>query len=86
METLNRFNPSATEPTNPVLKLTKSEKELRLISKNREALDKRAEMLAMQNVDIESSFASSKLPEDKRTIDKQIKACLLESSERENSK
>ena len=86
METLNRFNPGATEPTNPVLKLTKSEKELRLISKNREALDKRAEMLAMQNVDIESSFASSKLPEDKRTIDKQIKACLLESSERENSK
>jgi len=52
------------------MKLTKSEKELRLISKNKEALHKRDEMLAMQNVDIESSFASSRLPEDKRTIDK----------------
>ena len=31
---------------------TKSEKEFRLISKNREALDKRAEIIAMQNVDI----------------------------------
>ena len=52
------------------MKLSKSEKEIRLINKNREALDKRDEMMAMQNVDIESSFASSKLPEDKRMIDK----------------
>ena len=37
----------------------------------------------MQNVDIESSFASSKLPEEKRSVEKQIKACLLESLDKE---
>ena len=40
-------------------------------------------MLAMQNVDIESSFASSRLPEDKRSIDKQIKAYLLDSIDKD---
>ena len=55
-----------------------------MISRNREALDKRNEMLAMQNVDIESSFASSRLPEEQRTIEKQIKACLLDSLERDS--
>jgi hypothetical protein len=41
-----------------------------MINRNKEALDKRDEMIAMQNVDIESSFASSRLPEDKRSVDK----------------
>lgn len=87
METLNKMGaPPETDRSNATMKLTKSEKELRLISKNKEALDKRDEMLAMQNVDIESSFASSKLPEDKRTIDKQFRANLLESCEREHTK
>lgn len=62
--------------------MTKSEKELRMMHRNKEALDKRNEMLAMQNVDIESSFASSKLPEDKRSIDKQMKVCLLDSTDK----
>ena len=40
-------------------------------------------MLAQQNVDIESSFASSKLPEEKRSVEKQvIKANLFDSVER----
>ena len=87
METLNKMGaPPETDLSNATMKLTKSEKELRLISKNKEALDKRDEMLAMQNVDIESSFASSKLPEDKRTIEKQFRANLLESCEREHTK
>ena len=79
METLNRMNIVAEEEKRPVLLLTKSEKELRLINRNREALDKRDEMLAQQNVDIESSFESSRLPEDKRSVEKQIRACLLDS-------
>ena len=62
--------------------MTKSEKELRMMHRNKEALDKRNEMLAMQNVDIESSFASSKLPLDKRSIDKQMKVCLLDSTDK----
>ena len=53
-----------------------------MMHRNKEALDKRNEMLAMQNVDIESSFASSKLPEDKRSIDKQMKVCLLDSTDK----
>ena len=67
----------------PPLQMTKSEKELRMINRNRKAQDKRDEILAMQNVDIESSFASSKLPEEKRSVEKQIKACLLESLDKE---
>ena len=55
---------------------------MRMIERNREALDKRNEMLALQNVDVESSFASSKLPEDKRSVEQQIKANLLDSLER----
>lgn len=91
MEHLNRINHAELEnecPSNsgedavPKLALTKSEKELRLINRNRDALNKRDEMLAMQNVDVESSFASSHLPEDKRSIEKRIRACLLESTER----
>ena len=46
METLNKMNMAGEEEKRPVLLLTKSEKELRLISRNREALDKRDEMLA----------------------------------------
>ena len=42
-------------------------------------MDKRNELLAMQNVDVESSFASSRLPEEKRTIDKEIKVNLLDT-------
>lgn len=53
-----------------------------MINRNKEALDKRDEMLAMQNVDIESSFASSKLPEDKRSVDKQMRVCLLDSTDK----
>ena len=82
METLNRLG-SSREAPKPALSLTKSEKELRMISRNREALHKRNEMIAQQNVDIESSFASSRLPEDKRSVERQIKACLLESLDRE---
>ena len=50
--------------------MTKSEKELQLITRNRKALAKRDEILAMQEVDVESSFASSKLPEEKRSVEK----------------
>ena len=82
MESLNRMS---QEPALPVLKMSKSEKEMRLVSRNREALVKRDELLALQNVDVESSFASSKLPEDKRSIDQQINPNLLDSLER-NSK
>lgn len=57
-----------------------------MISHNREALDKRDEMMALQNVDIESSFASSRLPEDKRSVEKQIKACLLDSIDRKDGR
>ena len=46
MESLNRMNMVDEEEKRPVLLLTKSEKELRLINRNREALDKRDEMLA----------------------------------------
>ena len=54
----------------PPLQMTKSEKELQLITRNRKALEKRDEILAMQEVDVESSFASSKLPEEKRSVEK----------------
>ena len=89
MENLNRLGSSevminTSEQAKPTLKLTKSEKELRMINRNKEALDKRDEMVAMQNVDVESSYASSKLPEDKRSIDKQIKACLLDQTDRKS--
>ena len=70
MESLNRFTKEHAEPLGPVLKLSKSEKELKLINRNREILDKRDEFLALQNVDVESSFASSRLPEEKRMIEK----------------
>ena len=50
--------------------LSKAEREMRLIDRNRKALDKRDEMMALQNVDIESSFESSRLPEDKRSVEK----------------
>ena len=70
MEMLNRVSKEPAESLEPVLKLSKSEKELKLINRNREILDKRNELLALQNVDVESSFASSKLPEEKRMIDK----------------
>ena len=86
MESLNRMNMADEEEKRPVLLLTKSEKELRLINRNREALDKRDEMLAQQNVDIESSFESSRLPEDKRSVEKQIRACLLDSIDIEIAK
>ena len=65
METLNRMGSPAKRPLN----LTKSEKELRMISRNQEALDKRNEKISLQNVDIESSFASSRRPEDKRSVE-----------------
>lgn len=55
-----------------------------MINRNKEALDKRDEMIAMQNVDVESSFASSKLPEEKRSMDKQIRACLLDQTDRKS--
>ena len=47
MENLNRISTEKKSAPPPALKLTKSEKELRLISKNREALDKRDEIIAM---------------------------------------
>ena len=89
MENLNRLGSSEVmintgEQAKPTLKLTKSEKELRMINRNKEALDKRDEMIAMQNVDVESSFASSKLPEEKRSMDKQIRACLLDQTDRKS--
>jgi len=89
MENLNRLGSSevminTSEQAKPTLKLTKSEKELRMINRNKEALDKRDERIAMQNVDVESSFASSKLPEEKRSMDKQIRACLLDQTDRKS--
>lgn len=41
MDNLNRIHRT------PAIKLSKSEKELRMINKNREALEKRDEMIAM---------------------------------------
>ena len=83
MESLKRMTDKAERkeaPAGPVL--TKAEREMRLIDRNRKELDKRDEMIALQNVDIESSFESSRLPEDKRSVEKQqIRACLLESLE-----
>lgn len=78
MESLNRmnkFNNSSdvfvsNDACSRTMQLTKSQKELRMINRNRNALNKRNKMLASQNVDIESSFASSRLPEDKRSIGK----------------
>ena len=74
MESLNRMPNEKSNDNNklsyPPLQMTKSEKELRMINRNRKAQDKRDEILAMQNVDIESSFASSKLPEEKRSVEK----------------
>ena len=73
METLNKQtqdkNDDKLQQYQP-LQLTKSEKELRMITRNRKALEKRDELLAQQDVDIESSFASSKLPEEKRSVEK----------------
>ena len=54
-------------PEKNTLAMTRSEKELRLINLNKEAMDKRDEMMSKQAVDVESSFASSQLPEDKRS-------------------
>ena len=61
------------------LTMTQSEKELRLINLNKEAIEKRDEMMSKQAVDVESSFASSQLPEDKRSQSRKFKATLIES-------
>ena len=80
METLNRMTDRIEINPKPAPILSKAEREMRLITRNRKALDKRDEMIAHQNVDIESSFESNRLPEDKRSVERhQIKANLLES-------
>ena len=57
MEALNRQGIEVNEE--PALALTQSQKELRMINMNREAIKKRNEMVQVQNADIESSFDSS---------------------------
>ena len=47
---------------------------------NREAINKRNEMVKEQNADIESSFDSSQLPEDKRSKNNNLKASFLDNS------
>ena len=80
MESLNRMTDRIEVNSKPAPVLSKAEREMRLITRNRKALDKRDEMIAHQNVDIESSFESNRLPEDKRSVERhQIKANLLES-------
>ena len=70
MESLNRMTDKAERKVERPPLLSKAEREMRLIDRNRKALDKRDEMMALQNVDIESSFESSRLPEDKRSVEK----------------
>ena len=78
MEALNRQGQENNEE--PALALTQSQKELRMIKMNREAINKRNEMVKEQNADIESSFDSSQLPEDKRSKNNNLKASFLDNS------
>ena len=47
MESLNKMTYQIEKGIHPALNLTKSEKELRLVNRNRKALDKRDEMIAL---------------------------------------
>lgn len=64
------------EPSQKTFLLTKSEKEIELINKNRDALTKRDECILRKSVDVESSFTSKGGNE----IRSSIETNLLETS------